>query len=132
MGENEAFVVATRRVMEHMKGIRLLVREEREYSQGNKPFPEHREIRFLEKNRMMKKAMQELVASYEIVKRSCGEREKKEALRIVELLREYFRETMRLVEEAHSSIQKVRDETYREIRTMGLQKKALRAYGAYR
>jgi hypothetical protein len=132
MGENDAFVAATRRVMELMKGIRFLVCEEKEYSQEKKPFPANREIRFLEKNRMLKKAMQELIASYQTVKKCCGERERNEALRIVELLREYFQETMRLVQEVHSSIQRVRDDTYREIRTMGLRKKALNAYCAYR
>lgn len=132
MKEGETFRAAVRRVLELMEEIRVLVRQEREYAEGDESFPEGRETRFQEKNRTMEQAMRDMVAKFHEVSKHGGEREKSEALRVVEDLRETFRETMRLVQETQSAVQRVRDETCREVRSMGQRENALRAYGANR
>ncbi len=132
MRECEAFVEAARRVADLMEEIRVLVREEREYAERDASFPEDRESRFQEKNRMMEQAMRDMAARFHAVETCCGEREKNEAHRTVEELRGNFGETMRLVQETQTVIRRVRDETGREIREMGRTENALRAYGASR
>jgi hypothetical protein len=132
MTEVEAFNASARRVLELMDGIRVLVRGERTYAERDESYPEDREARFLEQNRLMDRAMRDLAAKFHAVEKLSGEGEKSEARRVVDELRSAFRETMDLVRETRTAVERAKDETAREIRAMGQRENALRAYGANR
>ena len=132
MRECEAFFAAHWRVTELMEAIRVLVRDERGYAERDESSPAEREAEFLEKNRALEQAMREVGEEFRTVEKCGAERERNEARRMVEILRENFRETMRLVEDTQAVIQRARDETFREIRAMGLKENAIRAYGSGR
>jgi hypothetical protein len=132
MGENEAFIVAAKQVMELMKEIRCLAREEYMYAKGDKAYPENREINLLKKNRSLKQAMRDMSVKYQVINKCGGELHRRNAQHIMELLKDYFRETIRIVQEVHSCIMVIMNEVCKEIRTVGMNKKALTAYGIYR